>query len=193
MSKDRAETSRQNGSRSRGPISLAGKVRASQNARRHGVLAKERLLPGESQAEWDALMSDLGQELGAEGIVEWQFIERMAESIWRQRRLVRAERAQILFQTAASVPVGPYKAAALADHPGVVDSNSPEAMIIFKKFAMALAGLSSNSDHITRYQSALDHSFAKALKGFREAQDYRLRSLPAANDSADLIIDDERR
>lgn len=191
MDKDRADISRQNGAHSRGPVTQAGKSRSSQNARKHGVLAKDIILPNESPEEWEALVSDLGRELGAEGLIEWQYVERMAESIWRQRRLARAERASICVSVGLAVPIEPYRVAAAMGHPDPSKMTKQEADLRFVEFSLELASLPGKAEQIGRYQVSLENSFAKALKGFREAQEYRLRSLPAANDPDDGIAEGE--
>ena len=190
MSKDRSDISRNNGARSRGPVTIEGKARSSQNARKHGILSKSLVLPGESPADYEALVASVGEELGADGIIEWQFVEQIANAIWRQRRLGRAERASILFQSAGHPQFGTYQQAVSLDHPAAA-SDSIEFQRRFRTFSMDLASLPKNADQIARYQATLENSLAKALRGFREAQEHRLRSLPAANDPGDDVADGE--
>src|SRR6185312_3730451 len=49
---ERAEISRRNGSRSKGPTSPEGKRRSSLNALKHGMTAQTTVLPGESPEEF---------------------------------------------------------------------------------------------------------------------------------------------
>ena len=191
MEKNRADISRQNGANSRGPVTQAGKARSSQNARKHGVLAKDIILPNESSAEWEALVADLGLDLGAEGFIEWRYVEQMAESIWRQRRLARAERASIFLSVGLAVPIEPYRAAAAMGHPDPNKMTEQEANERFVEFSFELASLPAKTEPIGRYQAMLENGFARALKGFREAQEYRLRSLPAANDPGSDVAEGE--
>lgn len=90
--------SRQNGRRSKGPLSSAGKAKSSRNALSHGILSSALLLPGERSEDFDDLFCQLAQELGAVGMLEQALVERIAISLWRQRRLIRAESAQIQLQ-----------------------------------------------------------------------------------------------
>jgi hypothetical protein len=102
--------SRRNGRQSNGPVSPAGKAISSQNARSHGILSVALLLPGEQKEDFDTLFCELSRELGAVGTLEQALVERIVISLWRQRRLIRAESAQIQLQqqgvaiAAASVP-----------------------------------------------------------------------------------------
>jgi hypothetical protein len=62
----RAEASRRNGAKSRGPKSAEGKARSSRNAIKHGLRARRRvLLGGESEAEFKRLETALIEEWGS--------------------------------------------------------------------------------------------------------------------------------
>ena len=53
------------------------------------------ILPNESRDEFDALVDELQQEFVPQGLLEMSLVERIAISLWRRRRLVRAESAGI--------------------------------------------------------------------------------------------------
>jgi hypothetical protein len=89
------EANRTNALRSTGPTSLEGKAAVTQNAVRHGILGGRLLLEDEDPSEFRALLDDLSGSLRAVGALELALVERMAVSLWRQRRLVRAETAAI--------------------------------------------------------------------------------------------------
>ena len=59
----RAEASRRNGARSRGPVSAAGKARSAQNAIRHGLRARSVLLADESAGDFAGFAAALRAEL----------------------------------------------------------------------------------------------------------------------------------
>jgi hypothetical protein len=83
----RAESSRINGARSRGPKSEAGKQRSSQNALRHGFLANSVVLEGEDR---DCFMQTLEyhiQKFRPKDGVEQDLIDEMVAAGWRMRRL----------------------------------------------------------------------------------------------------------
>ena len=62
----RAEASRQNGAKSRGPKTPEGRARSAQNALKHGMRAQKHLvLPDEDGAEFRALEAALVEELAA--------------------------------------------------------------------------------------------------------------------------------
>jgi hypothetical protein len=97
VSNARAEASRQNGARSRGPKSEEGKARSAQNALKHGMRAQKHLvLPEEDAAEFVALEAALIEELAPVGALQTVLEGRVAIAAWR---LARADRIETeLFQ-----------------------------------------------------------------------------------------------
>ena len=63
------------------------------NAMRHGIFSRGVVLQGEDPREYDQLLMDLVSELKPVGRLETSLVERVALSLWRQQRLVRAETA----------------------------------------------------------------------------------------------------
>lgn len=88
----RAQASRINGARSRGPRTAEGKARSSQNALRHGLRAQTLvLLPDEDAAEFHALEAALVEELAPDGVLQSILAERVARAAWRLARADRIE------------------------------------------------------------------------------------------------------
>lgn len=92
-----------------GPRTPAGKARSAGNATRHGILSRELILPNEKREDFDALLGQLLAELRPYGTLESALVERIAIALWRQRRLVRAERAQIVLRQQNRKPDGRRK------------------------------------------------------------------------------------
>jgi hypothetical protein len=82
----RINSSRANGARSRGPITLEGKEHASTNALRHGLLAKRVVLESESSECFDELVTQHIQRFAPADGVEFAMIEEMVAANWRMRR-----------------------------------------------------------------------------------------------------------
>lgn len=89
------ESNRKNAQKSTGPKSDEGKTVVSQNARTHGFLSRNLVSDGESQEEFSELMSLLVNEFQPAGLVEHALVERVGIALWRQRRLVQAESAEV--------------------------------------------------------------------------------------------------
>jgi hypothetical protein len=92
ISSARAEASRLNGAKSRGPKTPEGKARAAQNALKHGFRAQKYVvLPDEDAAAFEALEAALIEELVPEGALQTVLAQRVVAATWR---LARAERLE---------------------------------------------------------------------------------------------------
>jgi hypothetical protein len=88
----RAEASRRNGAKSRGPKTLEGKARSSQHALRHGLRADKFVVVGdESAQEFKALETALIDELAPDGALQGLLARRTARAAWRLERAERIE------------------------------------------------------------------------------------------------------
>ena len=92
VSNARAEASRKNGAKSRGPKTLEGKARSSQNALTHGMRAQKYLvLPEEDADEFAGLEAALSLELAPVGTLQTVLARRVAVAAWRLARADRIE------------------------------------------------------------------------------------------------------
>ena len=88
----RAEASRRNGAKSRGPKTPEGKARSAQNALKHGLRAqKHMVLPSENAAEFAELEAALMDELAPEGALQSALAQRVVAAVWRLSRAERLE------------------------------------------------------------------------------------------------------
>ena len=88
----RTRASRQNGARSRGPKTEAGKARAAGNALKHGLRARRLvLLEDEDAAEFRAFARALRAELAPEGRLQADLVSRIVMAAWRAHRADRLE------------------------------------------------------------------------------------------------------
>jgi hypothetical protein len=93
VSNARAEASRKNGAKSRGPKTLEGKTRSSQNALKHGLRAQKYVvLPEEDAGEFADLEATLIEELAPVGALQTVLARRVAVAAWR---LARADRIEV--------------------------------------------------------------------------------------------------
>jgi hypothetical protein len=84
-----------NAKKSTGPVTVQGKQTVANNALKHGVFSKSLILADEDPTEYKSLLDQLLQELHPIGLLEQTLVERIALTLWRQKRLVRAETANI--------------------------------------------------------------------------------------------------
>jgi hypothetical protein len=145
--------SRANGARSNGPSTPLGKQRSSQNALRHGLLARCVVLENESRESFETL---LGQHLDrfqpADG-VEFGMIEEMVSSYWRMRRAWALETRMFENQIAAQ-----------PDAPSTADPASAE----LDRMATAFSNLAESPSLalMHRYETRLHLMHQRALHNF---------------------------
>lgn len=87
--------SRETTHKATGPRTPAGKGRSKHNALKHGIFSKVTLLDNESRPELDSLLSGLRDDLKPERMLEEILVEKLATLLWRYRRLMIAEAAEI--------------------------------------------------------------------------------------------------
>ena len=90
-SEKQVSANRRNAQKSTGPKTPEGKNAVRLNAAKHGLLAKEALLPGEDEAAFLELGELLRAELRPEGELEALLVDRVVAAYWRLRRLGRVE------------------------------------------------------------------------------------------------------
>lgn len=78
-----------------GPRTEVGKKRSSENALKFGIFSRATLLPDESLSEYKSLLEDLWVTRQPVGKVEEILVEKLASIIWRNRRMLVAEGAEI--------------------------------------------------------------------------------------------------
>ena len=91
--KAQIKANRENAKKSTGPRTEEGKARVSLNALKHGLLARDAVLPSEDPAEFDRQLRDLEHDLRPENSLEFELVRQIADAQWRMRRLVRIETA----------------------------------------------------------------------------------------------------
>jgi len=100
----------ENARRSTGPRTPEGKEKVRLNAVRHGLLAKEVIVPigdeQENRSKFERLCNDLWQHYAPVGPVEEMLVEMIAICYWRLRRATRAEVGELTVGIYASAGSG---------------------------------------------------------------------------------------
>jgi hypothetical protein len=193
----RIEANRQNAQRSTGPKTAEGKARVALNARTHGLFARQALLPDEDPQELEDLRESVRADVNPEGTQEECLVELMVDALWRRRRLGRVEagiytsqhcriladrarREARMYEKSESTeleelmdPVSiadpaKHEEAQLAAEEMRARGNEPTATfgLTFMRGAGAFTTLS-------RYESALERSYYRALHELQRLQEAR--------------------
>jgi hypothetical protein len=78
-----------------GPRTEIGKKRSSQNAVKSGIFSRATLLKGESRTEYESLREGLWKSLQPGNEFEEFLLDKITSNLWRQRRVLIAEGAEI--------------------------------------------------------------------------------------------------
>lgn len=78
-----------------GPLTDRGKQRSSYNAVKHGIFAVGLVRNRESRAQYQKIVTDMFETLQPVGRLEEILVEKLAMSVWRYRRLLQAEAAEV--------------------------------------------------------------------------------------------------
>ena len=97
VSEAKLAANRGNSQLSTGPVSSAGKAISSQNRTRHGLSgSKFRVMPDESQADFDEMLAHLLEDHVPADQTETEFVHQLAEAFWLARRAMRLQDACLL-------------------------------------------------------------------------------------------------
>jgi len=79
-----------------GPRTSIGKDRSKFNAMKHGLFAQVLLLRHEPRRKFEILLDGLREDIKPEGMLQEILVEKIATTLWRQRRFFQVEREEVL-------------------------------------------------------------------------------------------------
>ena len=153
------KANRNNAKKSTGPRTEEGKTRVSKNALKHGLLARDTVLPGEDPAEFDSQLTALEADIQPANSLEFELVRQIADAQWRMRRLTRLETGFI--------------AAAVDDQRRHLEKRRPDELRPGYDGETLLLG-SAMLDrtqafvHLARYDGHLSRRFFRAVKQLRD-------------------------
>ena len=80
-----------NAQHSTGPRTPEGKQRSAQNARKHGLTARDLIIRDDERDEFEHLLADYTEELRPQGALEQSLFDQLLAAAWNLRRLRRLE------------------------------------------------------------------------------------------------------
>ena len=161
---------RKNATKSTGPKSPEGKAVASRNAIKHGIHACDIIIKSprlsEDPAEYEQMVDSLFEELNPEGCLQKHLVLKIANSLWRYRRVINAETARInrRLETAADrIESGYYDNFYDDDDDSPLDDETTarrDADILNSKSMPD----ESDRDTLQRYEMRLDRQLTRAYR-----------------------------
>ncbi len=140
-----------NAAHSTGPVTPEGKARVSQNAVKHGILARSVVLPGECPRNFEKSLAAFRDELRPRTYIENELVEVMAAAHWRRKRAWCVEKERITHAVEARQ----------VEDTATENSDSPS-----RQTALAFSELSTgpgNLKSIRRYEVTWSREFLRHL------------------------------
>jgi len=163
---------RSNAARSTGPRTPDGKATSRYNALKHGLYARDVVLPGEDRAAYEGDLAELTAAFKPQGRYERALVKRLADLWWRLGRSAAIEAG--LLNPDWDGAGGPETAAGGA--PSLAAGGGP----LVNTFRVALDE-TATLDRLGRYEARLERAFKSTL-GLLERCQARRRT--AARDAA---------
>ena len=156
------EANRRNATNSTGPRTTRGKAVVALNAVQHGLLSRQAVIQGESEAELIDLGKRLRSQLAPMGELELLLADRIISTAWRLRRAIALE--SMFFDTKRG------------------DNSSPCGALTYK-------GDRDKLQLLSRYELTLERSLFRALYELQRLQAER-RGMPIPPPVAiDMTVD----
>ncbi len=181
MASDRQiQANRENARRSTGPRTPLGKVRSSINAVKHGLSARNAVLPEEDQQAYQELEASLDAEFQPQGPIENFLVQQMASAQWRLLRLARIETGFLMagMDEIRNPPPDPY-------HPARPRKPKPEKTLSEDQQVTRLLGELFNRQcggdafaRLARYENMLNAEYFRALRTLTAHQNARNKTNP---------------
>jgi hypothetical protein len=166
------EANRLNALQSTGPRTDEGKALSSQNAIRHGLLARQVVIAGESEEEFGSFQERLLASLEPVGELELMLADRIVSNFWR---LARAGRIEVeLFDV---VKKDAETICMLSDEP----------MTVGKSVSIDFS-MSNSLSKLRRYESHIERSLFRSLHELQRVQAVRKGKDVAAPAAIDVDV-----
>jgi len=176
-SKRQLDANRRNAQLSTGPKTSQGKIEASRNATTHGMNSCDIVINSphlkEDPEQYDHLVRSLIEELQPEGVMQQHLVLKIANCLWRYRRTINAETAQINRQLeSSSVNLLPLSFLEHGhDEPDTSPENEPNEIQRLANLINARSiPTGSFRLSLTHYEMRLDKQLARSYQLLRHLQ-----------------------
>ena len=177
-SQKKTAANRKNAKRSTGPKTVSGKQKASRNATTHGAFAHDLIIRTaylqENPAEYERLLRSITDEFQPDTLLQESLVRKIADCVWRSRRIVAAETAHIVH---AQSSVRDTALSLCRISPAVAELHNleiPEPDIDHEEeLARQMAALRTIPDqktarHLLYYEMRLDRQLSRTYRLFRQ-------------------------
>ena len=162
---------RRNAQKSTGPRTPQGKAAISQNAIKHGLLARQDVITSESQAEFDLYRAQILAELNPLSPMESMLAERIVTLSWRLKRVGRFQNQAIdtLNADIASSPLKKLTQSLSFNFAGksLSNANGVNGELALGRLAVKDFANARVLDRLLMYERRLENSLYKTILEFQ--------------------------
>jgi len=172
------DSNRKNAKRSTGPKTTSGKKTSSRNALKHGVYAHDLIIRTdylqEDPAEYERLLRSITDELQPDTLLQESLVRKIADCVWRSRRIVAAETAHIVHaqssvrDTAQSISRISPAVAELHNLELPEPDNDHEEELASQMAALRTIPDQKTARHLLHYEMRLDRQLSRTYRLFRQ-------------------------
>jgi hypothetical protein len=177
-----AVANRRNAEKSTGPRTPEGKAVVAQNAVKHGLLARQDVIRGEDQEEFELYREELFWELNPVGTMQSRLAERIVSLAWRLRRAERIQNEAFDVLLTKASPLARLTQSLRAkgadqppDDPDGCDGDWALGRTVVKDFSSARV-----LDRLLMYERRIESSLYRTMA---ELQKLRRAEKPQAHDA----------
>ena len=180
---------RSNAQKSTGPRSPEGKATVSQNAVRHGLLAREVVIKGEDPGEFEFYRDQMLGELAPVGSVESVLAERVVSLSWRLQRAERLQGAAFEALNAGPVlsPLEKRHQSMVAKITGQTPSEPGSDELAFGRVVVQDFSDARVLDRLLMYERRIEHSLYRTMGELQKQRLMRELDPPAAGPTAEAV------
>ncbi len=175
---------RRNAKKSTGPRTSKGKTAISQNAIKHGLLARQTIISLENQADFDLYRDRMLSELAPAGSMESMLAERIVSLSWRLKRAgrIQAQTIDALNTVDTSNPLANLTQSLLLKMQGKSQPgpSAPDTDLTLGRMAIKDFSNARVLERLLMYERRIEHSLYKTIFEFQRLQ--LIRKLDTAND-----------
>lgn len=151
------------------------------NAVKHGILSRETILPHESRENYESLLNELREEYAPNGPTENALVEELASILWRKRRVLAAEGAQINSGIARAMTNSHRLVNTATPFLPMITGNQflgDESLPVREILALDAGGLERRGEALLAVYNAVDKSRRLLDQGGRGAARKAIEALP---------------
>jgi len=162
---------RSNALKSTGPRTQKGRAIVSQNAVKHGLLARQNVISAEKQADFDLFRNGILTELAPESPMESMLADRIVVLWWRLKRAgrIQAQTIDALNSDNNTSPLSKLTKSLFSKIPGQSQTAPPAPPANLPLGRLAIKDFSNTRvlDRLLMYERRIEHSLYKTIIEFQ--------------------------